>query len=40
MRLTQNEISIIKKNILDFDPHAKIYLFGSRVNDNVYSNAF
>jgi predicted nucleotidyltransferase len=34
MRLTQNEISVIKKNILDFDADAKIYLFGSRANDN------
>jgi len=33
MRLTENEISVIKKCILDFDPQAKIYLFGSRVND-------
>ncbi len=34
MRLTPNEISVIKKNILNFDADAKIYLFGSRVNDN------
>jgi len=33
MRLSQKEISVIKKSILDFDPNAKIYLFGSRVND-------
>ncbi len=33
MRLSQNEISAIKNNILDFDPDAKIFLFGSRVND-------
>lgn len=33
MRLKEDEISVIKKNILHFDPEAKIYLFGSRVND-------
>lgn len=33
MRLTKNEISVIKKSVLDFDPAAKIYLFGSRIND-------
>ncbi len=33
MRLTQKEISAIKNNILSFDHEAKIYLFGSRVND-------
>ena len=33
MRLTQNEISVIKKSVLNVDPQAKIYLFGSRVND-------
>jgi len=33
MRLTEKEISAIKNNILYFDPEAKIYLFGSRVND-------
>ncbi len=35
MRLTEKEISSIKKNILDFDSDAKIYLFGSRVNDKA-----
>lgn len=35
MRLSTNEISSIKKNILAFDPDAKIYLFGSRTNDNA-----
>lgn len=34
MRLSEKEISSIKKNILRFDPLAKIYLFGSRVDDN------
>ncbi len=33
MRLNENEISVIKRSILGFDPDAKIYLFGSRVND-------
>lgn len=33
MRLTEKEISAIKNNILLFDHEAKIYLFGSRVND-------
>ena len=33
MRLTQNEISVIKKSVLNVDSQAKIYLFGSRVND-------
>ncbi|MEO6219693.1 MAG: nucleotidyltransferase domain-containing protein [Ginsengibacter sp.] len=33
MRLKEHEISVIKKHILHFDPCAKIYLFGSRVND-------
>ena len=35
MRLSQKEISAIKNNILNFDQDAKIYLFGSRVNDNA-----
>ncbi len=35
MRLSAKEISTIKKNILNFDADAKIYLFGSRVNDNA-----
>ena len=33
MRLTENEISVIKGSVLGFDPDAKIYLFGSRVNN-------
>jgi predicted nucleotidyltransferase len=33
MRLTETEISAIRTNILQFDPDAKIYLFGSRLND-------
>jgi len=35
MRLSEKEISAIKNNILSFDENAKIYLFGSRVNDNA-----
>ncbi len=33
MRLTEKEISVIRKNILQADRDAQIYLFGSRVND-------
>lgn len=33
MRLTTEEISSIRKHILNFDAEAKIFLFGSRVND-------
>ena len=32
MRLTQEEILIIKESIHQLDPKAKIYLFGSRVD--------
>lgn len=35
MRLTRKEIQIIREQILQFDPSAGIYLFGSRVNDNA-----
>lgn len=35
MRLSQNEISAIKKNVLHFDSDAKIYLFGSRTDDKA-----
>ena len=35
MRLSKKEISVIKNNILHFDQDAKIYLFGSRVNDKA-----
>ena len=34
MRLLQNEVSMIKNNILDHIQDAKIILFGSRVDDN------
>jgi predicted nucleotidyltransferase len=35
MRLTSEEVHIIKSVILALDPDAKIYLFGSRVDDNA-----
>ncbi len=35
MRLTEKEVITIKNNILLFDTDAKIYLFGSRVNDKA-----
>lgn len=34
MRLTPKEISSIKTCIKEFDPAAKVYLFGSRTRDN------
>ena len=33
MRLTNVEIAAIKQSVYAFDPGAKIYLFGSRVDD-------
>jgi predicted nucleotidyltransferase len=35
MRLTTNEISAIKNCISEFDPVAKIYLYGSRTRNNA-----
>ena len=35
MRLSPNEISAIKKTILGIDAAAVIYLFGSRVQDDL-----
>jgi len=35
MRLTKKEIQVIRKHVLQADPHAKIYLFGSRTNDQA-----
>ncbi len=35
MRLSQNEISAIKRNVLHFDSDARIYLFGSRLKDDA-----
>lgn len=34
MRLSKNEIDIIKSTIYEMDKNCKIYLFGSRVDDN------
>ncbi|MBZ4669176.1 MAG: uncharacterized protein PWP07_1761 [Epulopiscium sp.] len=34
LRLTANEVTAIKKVIHSLDSEAKIYLFGSRVDDN------
>ena len=35
MRLEQNEISAIKSAVFDFDDLAKVFLFGSRVDDHA-----
>lgn len=35
MRLTKKEISTIKENVLGFDEDAKIFLFGSRLNNHA-----
>ncbi len=35
MRLSHHEKNSIKSSVLAFDSEAKIYLFGSRANDNV-----
>jgi len=35
MRLTQSEIDIIKSTLLDTFGEAQIYIFGSRLNDEV-----
>ena len=34
MRLKQEEIEFLKKEILKYDKNAEIYLFGSRVDDS------
>jgi predicted nucleotidyltransferase len=34
MRLSKEEIEVIKKSVLDIDPDAQIKLFGSRTDDN------
>ena len=34
MRLTKKEISVIKENILNLDEDAKIFLFGSRLDNH------
>ncbi|MCK4799051.1 MAG: nucleotidyltransferase domain-containing protein [Spirochaetes bacterium] len=33
MRLSEKEINVIKNSILEEDKNAKVYLFGSRVDD-------
>lgn len=33
MRLSEWEVSVIKRTILSYDPHARIILFGSRADD-------
>ena len=35
MRLDPDEIEILKESLKDLDKEAKIYLFGSRVNDDL-----
>ena len=35
MRLTEKEIKVIRKQVLLADPDAKIFLFGSRTNDEA-----
>ena len=35
MRLSKKEISFLKKKILQYFPDAKIYIFGSILDDNV-----
>ena len=32
IRLTQKEVDTIKTSVLSIDPHAKVYLFGSRTD--------
>lgn len=34
MRLTEAEVAAIKQSVRVFDPEAKIFLFGSRVDDS------
>ena len=34
MRISEEEISIIKNTIYDYIPDAKVFLFGSRVDNN------
>ena len=35
MRLTKKEADVIRRQVILFDPDAKIYLYGSRVNDSA-----
>ncbi|MBD3807898.1 MAG: nucleotidyltransferase domain-containing protein [Epsilonproteobacteria bacterium] len=34
MRLSQTEIALLKNSLKSLSPQAKLYLFGSRVDDN------
>ena len=34
MRLSTQELQTIKATIAPLDPHAQVYLFGSRINNN------
>ena len=33
MRLSPREIEVVRRVLHEFDPHGRIYLFGSRVDD-------
>ncbi|RLA24527.1 MAG: nucleotidyltransferase domain-containing protein [Gammaproteobacteria bacterium] len=33
MRLKKNQVNIVKRLVKSFDIHAKVYLYGSRVDD-------
>jgi predicted nucleotidyltransferase len=35
MRISEEEHNIIKSSVLEYDPNASVYLFGSRVNDRL-----
>jgi len=35
MRLSEKEISTLKTTLFKMSPHAKLYLFSSRVNDSL-----
>jgi len=34
MRLTDSEVNVLKNKLYSLSSHAKLYLFGSRVDDN------
>jgi predicted nucleotidyltransferase len=34
MRLSQNEVSLIRQTLAEVDPAGRVYLFGSRVDDS------
>ncbi len=35
MRLAVSQVNIIKESVTGIDPEARVFLFGSRVNDNL-----